>query len=93
MGNDGRVAAIGLVIRRTKFDEIPQCPNELKGAVSLNGSHLEWVASLADYDREILKQLNVLPGKTRLFQVSGNIYISLADRCRLDVYYVEHFSL
>ena len=51
------------------------------------------MASLADYDEEISKRLNVRPGMTGLAQVSGNIYITLAERYRLDVYYVEHFSL
>ena len=49
--------------------------------------------TLADYDEEISKRLKMRPGMTGLAQVSGNIYISLEDRYRLDVYYVENFSL
>lgn len=91
--DDDRVTAVGRFIRRTKIDEIPQCLNVLKGEMSLIGPRPERVASLADYDEEISKRLNVRPGMTGLAQVSGNIYISLAERYRLDVYYVEHFSL
>lgn len=93
LSDDERVTAVGRFIRRTKIDEIPQCLNVLKGEMSLVGPRPERVASLTDYDEEISKRLNVRPGMTGLAQVSGNIYISLADRYRLDVYYVEHFSL
>ena len=92
-GDDERVTAIGRFIRRTKMDEIPQCLNVLKGEMSLIGPRPERVASLADCDEEIFKRLNMRPGMTGLAQVSGNIYISLEERYRLDVYYVEHFSL
>lgn len=91
--DDERVTAIGRFIRRTKMDEIPQCLNVLKGEMSLIGPRPERVASLADYDEEISKRLNMRPGMTGLAQVSGNIYISLEERYRLDVYYVEHFGL
>lgn len=91
--DDDRVTAVGRFIRRTKIDEIPQCVNVLKGEMSLVGPRPERVASLEDYDEEISKRLNVRPGMTGLAQVSGNIYITLAERYRLDVYYVEHFSL
>lgn len=93
MRDDDRVTTIGRFIRRTKIDEIPQCLNVLKGEMSLIGPRPERVASLEDYDEEISKRLNVRPGMTGLAQVSGNIYITLAERYRLDVYYVEHFSL
>lgn len=93
MRDDDRVTPIGRFIRRTKIDEIPQCLNVLKGEMSLIGPRPERIASLEDYDEEISKRLNVRPGMTGLAQVSGNIYLSLADRYRLDVYYVEHFSL
>ena len=93
LSDDERVTAVGRFIRRTKIDEIPQCLNVLKGEMSLVGPRPGRVASLTDYDEEISKRLNVRPGMTGLAQVSGNIYISLADRYRLDVYYVEHFSL
>ena len=93
MKDDDRVTAIGRFLRRSKLDEIPQCLNVLKGEMSLIGPRPERVASLADYDDEISKRLNMLPGMTGLAQVSGNIYLSLQQRYKLDVYYVEHYSL
>ena len=93
MKDDDRVTSIGRFLRRSKLDEIPQCLNVLKGEMSLIGPRPERVASLADYDEEISKRLRMLPGMTGLAQVSGNIYLDLQQRYKLDVYYVEHYSL
>ncbi len=93
MKDDDRITPIGRFLRRSKLDEIPQILNVLKGDMSLIGPRPERVSSLEDYDDEISKRLNMLPGMTGLAQVSGNIYLTLQDRYKLDVYYVEHFSL
>ncbi|MGM0792386.1 MAG: sugar transferase [Bacillota bacterium] len=93
MKDDDRITAIGKFLRRSKLDEIPQVLNVLKGEMSLVGPRPERVASLADYTDEISKRLNMSPGMTGLAQVSGNIYLSLEDRYKFDVYYVEHYSL
>ncbi len=93
MRDDDRITTVGRFLRRSKIDEIPQLLNILKGEMSLIGPRPERVESLADYDEEIAKRLLVLPGMTGLAQVSGNIYLSLAERYQLDVYYVEHFSI
>lgn len=93
MKNDSRVTRIGRFLRRTKLDEMPQLMNILKGEMSLVGPRPERVDSLADYTPFIEKRLDMRPGLTGLAQVSGNIYLDLQERYRLDVYYVEHFSL
>lgn len=93
MKDDDRITPIGKFLRRSKIDEIPQILNVLKGEMSLVGPRPERVASLADYDEEISKRLNMKPGMTGLAQVSGNIYLDLQNRYKFDVYYVEHFSL
>lgn len=93
MKDDDRVTPFGRFLRRSKLDEIPQLLNVLRGEMSLIGPRPERVASLADYTEEIAKRLDMLPGMTGLAQVSGNIYLSLQERYKLDVYYVEHFSL
>lgn len=93
MRDDDRVTSFGRFLRRSKLDEIPQLLNVLKGEMSLIGPRPERVASLDDYTEEISKRLDMLPGLTGLAQVSGNIYLSLQERYKLDVYYVEHFSL
>lgn len=93
MKDDGRITTIGKFLRRTKIDEIPQVLNVLKGDMSLVGPRPERIASLEEYDDEIIKRLNMKPGMTGLAQVNGNIYLDLNDRYRFDVYYVENFSL
>lgn len=93
MQDDVRITPCGRFLRRTKIDEIPQIINVIKGDMSLVGPRPERVESLEDYDNEISKRLDVLPGMTGLAQVSGNIYLDLQDRYVLDVYYAEHFSL
>lgn len=91
--DDARITSVGRFLRRSKLDELPQILNVLKGEMSLVGPRPERLESLADYDDLIRKRLDMLPGMTGLAQVSGNIYLSLQERYRLDVYYVEHFSL
>lgn len=91
--DDDRITLIGKFLRRSKIDELPQVINVLKGEMSLIGPRPERVASLEDYNDEISKRLNMLPGMTGLAQVSGNIHLSLQERYKLDVYYVEHFSV
>lgn len=91
--DDARITSVGRFLRRSKLDELPQIINVLKGEMSLVGPRPERLESLADYDDVIKRRLDMLPGMTGLAQVSGNIYLSLQERYRLDVYYVEHFSL
>lgn len=93
MKDDNRVTSIGKLLRRTKIDEIPQVLNVLKGDMSLVGPRPERIESLEDYDEQISKRLNMRPGMTGLAQVSGNIYLSLEERYKLDVKYVENYSL
>ncbi|KAF1086088.1 Undecaprenyl phosphate N,N'-diacetylbacillosamine 1-phosphate transferase [Sporotomaculum syntrophicum] len=93
MLDDDRITSIGKFLRRSKIDEVPQLLNVLKGEMSLVGPRPERVDSLADYTDEIWQRLNVRPGLTGLAQVSGNIYLPLEERYKLDVYYVKHFSL
>lgn len=93
MKDDIRITRVGKFLRRSKIDEIPQLINVLRGEMSLVGPRPERVESLVDYTEEIAKRLDMRPGLTGLAQVSGNIYIPLAERYKLDVYYVEHFSL
>ncbi|WP_342600218.1 sugar transferase [Psychrobacillus sp. FSL H8-0483] len=93
MKDDNRITTIGKFLRRSKLDEIPQVLNVLKGEMSLVGPRPERVESLSDYTNEMSKRLYMNPGMSGLAQVSGNIYLSLEDRYKLDVYYVEQYSL
>jgi len=91
--NDDRITSIGKFLRRSKIDEIPQVLNVLRGEMSLVGPRPERIESLADYTDEIAKRLIMKAGMTGLAQVSGNIHLTLEDRYKFDVYYVERFSL
>ena len=91
--DDNRITAVGRVLRRSKIDEIPQLLNVLKGEMSIVGPRPERIASLDDYTESISVRLNMKPGMTGLAQVSGNIYLPLESRYKLDVYYVENFRL
>lgn len=91
--DDDRITQVGRFLRRTKIDELPQLINVVRGEMSLVGPRPERIASLQEYDDEIAKRLNMRPGMTGLAQVSGNIYLDLTERYKLDVYYVENFSL
>lgn len=91
--DDERVTAVGRLLRRTKMDEIPQLVNILKGDMSLVGPRPERMESVEDYTDEVARRLSMRPGLTGLAQVSGNIYLELNDRYRLDVHYVDNFSL
>jgi exopolysaccharide biosynthesis polyprenyl glycosylphosphotransferase len=91
--DDPRVTPIGRVIRRFSLDELPQLWNVLRGEMSLVGPrpalHYE-VALYEDWER---RRLDVLPGMTGLWQVSGRSRLSPADMVRLDVHYAETWSL
>ncbi len=93
LSDDERIIPIGKFLRRSKIDEIPQVLNIIKGEMSLVGPRPERISSLSEYNDEISKRLNMKPGMTGLAQVSGNIYLDLQDRYKLDVYYVEHYRL
>lgn len=90
---DPRISALGRILRRTKIDELPQLINVLKGDMSLVGPRPERMESLSDYDEEIWKRLEMKPGMTGLAQISGNIYLDVSERYKLDIRYVENFSL
>lgn len=93
LSDDDRVTSIGKYLRRFKVDELPQILNVLKGEMSLVGPRPERIASLADYTDEISKRLDMLPGMTGLAQVSGNIHLTLLDRYKYDVHYIENYNL
>ncbi len=92
MKSDPRVTAIGKFLRRYSIDEIPQLLNVLKGEMSLVGPRPQviWEAKL--YDDWAKKRLNVLPGITGLWQVSGRAELTYQEMIDLDIYYIERWS-
>jgi exopolysaccharide biosynthesis polyprenyl glycosylphosphotransferase len=90
--SDPRVTRVGRVLRRTSIDELPQLLNVLKGEMSLVGPRPLAVDGDAFADHEQRRHL-VKPGMTGLWQVSGRADQSWDDAVRLDLYYVENWSL
>jgi lipopolysaccharide/colanic/teichoic acid biosynthesis glycosyltransferase len=90
---DPRVTKPGRLLRATSLDEIPQFFNVLKGEMSLVGPRPDLVDQLQYYTDDERKKLNVKPGITGLAQISGRNSISWADRKKLDIQYVQTWSL
>ena len=90
--NDPRVSRIGRFLRRTSLDELPQLFNIVKGDISLVGPRALQPHELEKHDKKDLI-LAVKSGLTGLAQVSGRRDISVEERRKLDLYYVQNWSL
>jgi lipopolysaccharide/colanic/teichoic acid biosynthesis glycosyltransferase len=90
---DPRVTAVGRVLRRYSLDELPQLLNVLGGSMSLVGPRPPLPTEVAVYGNDVQRRLIVKPGMTGLWQVSGRSDLSWAESVRLDLYYVENWSL
>ncbi|MBV9454974.1 MAG: sugar transferase [Rubrobacter sp.] len=91
--NDPRITPVGRFIRRWSIDELPQLINVLLGEMSLVGPR---PLPLRDYERmgELhKKRLAAIPGITGYWQTSGRSELSFEDMVRLDLYYIENWSL
>lgn len=92
LANDPRVTRVGTLLRKTSLDEAPQIWNVLMGDMSLVGPRPTSFES-STYDLWHTERLDVLPGITGLWQVSGRGEIDFDDRVRLDIAYVRHRSM
>lgn len=92
LDHDPRVSPIGRFLRRTSLDEIPQLLNVIKGDISLVGPRSLEPVELADYEFKSLI-LSVKSGLTGLAQISGRRDISFEERRKLDMYYVQNWSV
>lgn len=90
---DPRVTKPGLFLRRWSIDELPQIFNVLKGQMSLVGPRPPLVEEVNKYEKSDKRRLLVKPGLTGLWQVSGRSELDWEDAVRLDLYYVENWSL
>jgi len=90
--DDPRVTVIGRLLRRTSVDELPQLLNVLLGQMSLVGPRPLPVDG-GDFRGHERRRLLVRPGMTGLWQVSGRSSLSWEDSVRLDLYYVENWSI
>lgn len=91
--NDPRVTPIGRFLRKFSLDEVPQFLNVLKGDMSVVGPRPPLGSEVQQYDHDTKRRLLVRPGITGLWQVSGRSDLSWEDSVRLDLFYVENWSM
>ncbi|QZY28767.1 sugar transferase [Nocardioides coralli] len=90
---DPRITRPGKWLRRYSLDELPQLFNVLRGDMSLVGPRPQVAAEVAQYDEFMARRLHVRPGLTGLWQVSGRNDLDVDDSVRLDLYYVDNWSM
>jgi exopolysaccharide biosynthesis polyprenyl glycosylphosphotransferase len=93
MRHDPRVTPVGRWLRRLSLDELPQLFNVLAGSMSLVGPRPPLPDEVARYDSSISRRLLVKPGLTGLWQISGRSDLPWEEAVRLDLRYVENWSL
>lgn len=93
MKEDPRVTKVGRFIRKTSIDELPQLINILKGEMSLVGPRPSLPKEVANFEPWMLERLNVKPGLTCYWQVSGRNNIDFEDWMKLDIKYVKDRTL
>ena len=93
MRNDPRVTRVGRFIRRTSLDELPQFLNVLSGEMSIVGPRPPVPAEVKQYQRWQRRRLSVKPGITCTWQVSGRSNISFDQWMKLDLEYIDTWSL
>lgn len=91
--DDPRVTRPGRMLRRYSIDELPQLVNVLRGDMSLVGPRPQVDREVALYDHAMSRRLLVRPGMTGLWQVSGRNDLSPEEAMRLDLYYVDNWSM
>ena len=91
--DDPRVTRVGAVLRRFSLDELPQLVNVVRGEMSLVGPRPPLPHEVAAYGVEAIRRLRVRPGLTGLWQVSGRSDLSQEESLRLDLRYVDNWSL
>jgi len=93
IGDDPRVTRVGRFLRKASIDELPQLWNVMRGDMSLVGPRPALPDEVSQWSPELRDRLRVLPGITGLWQVSGRALASFDDYKRLDLYYVDNWSL
>jgi len=93
MRNDPRVTPLGRILRKSSIDELPQFWNVLKGDMSLVGPRAPLLEEVKEYSRWQRRRLSVKPGITCLWQVSGRNEIDFHEWMKLDLRYIDNWSL
>ncbi len=90
---DPRRTRVGVFLRKTSLDELPQLLNVLRGEMSLVGPRPPIPEEVAQYKPWHKKRLALRPGLTGLWQISGRSELTFDEMVLLDLYYIEHWSL
>ncbi len=93
MQNDPRVTEVGRWMRKYSLDELPQFWNVVKGDMSLVGPRPPLQREVDKYQQKVLRRLYIKPGLTGMWQINGRSELNWRDSVRLDLYYVENWSL
>ncbi|MFI3270506.1 MAG: sugar transferase [Pseudomonadota bacterium] len=92
MRKDPRITRVGTFLRKASLDELPQLYNVLRGNMSLVGPRPALPSEVEEYTLEQRRRLNIKPGITCFWQVSGRSNLSFNQQVRLDVMYLESQS-
>ena len=93
MRDDPRITPVGAFLRRYSLDELPQLFDVLRRSMSLVGPRPPLPSEVAEYEKDVHRRLLVKPGITGLWQVSGRADLTWEESVRLDLSYVENWSL
>jgi exopolysaccharide biosynthesis polyprenyl glycosylphosphotransferase len=93
MRDDPRVTRVGKFLRRFSLDELPQLVNVVKGDMSLVGPRPPLMSEVSGYAADARRRLLVRPGITGPWQISGRSDLNWEETMRLDLYYVENWSI
>ncbi len=93
IADDPRITTVGRRLRKWSIDELPQFFNVLRGDMSVVGPRPALPSEVAEWDPEVRERLRVLPGITGLWQVAGRADSSFDAYKRLDLFYVDNWSL
>ena len=91
--NDPRITRIGQILRKYSLDELPQLWNIFIGEMSLVGPRPPLMTEVLNYDDRVHRRLYIKPGLTGMWQVNGRSNLDWDESVRLDLYYVENWSL
>ncbi|WP_083882779.1 sugar transferase [Brevibacterium senegalense] len=93
MKDDPRITRVGRILRAYSIDELPQLINVLLGSMSMVGPRPPLASEVERYGTDVLRRLIVKPGITGLWQVGGRSDLDWEESVRLDLYYVENWSI
>jgi exopolysaccharide biosynthesis polyprenyl glycosylphosphotransferase len=91
--NDPRITRTGQFTRRTSLDELPNVINVLRGQMSLVGPRPPTPDEVKLYESWHKQRLQIIPGITGLWQISGRSDVPFDEMCLLDIYYIENWSV